>query len=105
MHNKPAGFKWLIEEKAQTFKSNDEFVAYIGAKLDHQFSDYFQVVDVFSGMYGEQHITAQLTATSDWFREFREALGGCNMSPRDLHADNWGIRQNTGDLIVIDLGF
>jgi hypothetical protein len=99
------GFKWLIEERVETFKTDNNFVKYMNKKLGFEFEDYFQIVDMFSGFYYMKNIRDELLKANKWLKDFLYTIQTCNMSSHDFHPGNWGVRLSTGELILIDLGF
>lgn len=115
-------FFWIISEKVQlvdewtfydlfsdfvgisfTNEGNiDNFVEYCVAKLKNQTSrekeleeDNPEFNQYFKEFYGE----------NEWLTGLLNHLKTCNVTSSDFHTDNWGLREETGELLLIDLGF
>lgn len=110
------GFKWLIEERVDTFKTSHSFAKYMN-ELFHTSSseweelfgsaslDMFDIADIFADSYQKREMKKYLMQTNEWFRSLVLALNHCIVASHDFHDGNWGIRPGTGELILIDLGF
>jgi len=41
---------------------------------------------------------------NSWFTDLVNSLVSCNVESNDFHDENWGIRPQTGELVILDLG-
>ena len=63
-----------------------------------------QLVDCFTGQNKNLH--SNLYQTNQWYKNFYDRIVKCNVSAIDLNkAAQWGIRQGTDELVLIDYGY
>lgn len=105
-------FLWIVEEKLKTL-TEPEFEAkiskIIGMELDWYKAKRLIYNSVLiaqgSSIQGYDDLYDQLHQNNSWFRGLIDGLKQCNVESHDFHDGNWGIRQSTGQLVLLDLGF
>lgn len=117
-------FWWLIEERADLL-DDEQFVTSFFQHLGVNQNDYpwFDDTDIRQAIelsqsgrttskYKDDFVFEKLfkasqlwLKTSFWYRGLIANLKGCRVGSDDFGTNNWGIRPETGELILIDLGF
>jgi hypothetical protein len=117
-------FWWLIEERADLL-DDEQFVASFFQHLGVNQNDYpwFDDTDIRQAIelsqsgrttsrYKDDFVFEKLfkasqlwLKTSFWYRGLIANLKGCRVGSDDFGTNNWGVRPETGELILIDLGF
>ncbi len=114
---------WLKMERVNTFKHSDSFNHEVSKRLGFEFSKEGMIkkfglapdsiarfpllFDAFApGDYDKGiNLRELLCKNSEWFREFNSRLIDCDVYAEDLGFGNFGLRMNTGELVLLDYGF
>jgi hypothetical protein len=99
-------FFWVVEERVKGFPTAfvvPEFVEMMNRILGTNYDDWFPIMQLF--FHGTNPEKEELMSNNEWFREIVHKLENCEVGSHDLHPGNWGIRQSTGELVILDLGF
>jgi hypothetical protein len=101
----PKGY-WLIMELVKPFKDHQEFNQKLQQVLnlpdtinDERFL-YKAVVQ-----FKEQErlkLSTKLCHSSEWFRKLTTKLSSCEVGGQDLNWFNFGLRESTGELVMLD---
>jgi hypothetical protein len=111
---------WLIEERAEILEEGP-FISLFFTKLGIDQRNYPFVDEMFIRKAIEYAATNKIVynseintliktnqywlKTSKWYKEFIEKIQVCSVGADDFTSNNWGVRPNSGELILIDLGF
>jgi hypothetical protein len=114
-------FIWLIQERVQGLRTDEELVRAFGNAIGTQLPDELEVdgverstseliTTVIDNLANNERVWKyepiyEIFEESDWFNGLIEQLRKCRVSSSDFHYENWGTRQSTGQLILLDLGF
>lgn len=96
-------FLWIVEERVQKTtieQLETKFQELAGIPLDIE-----QIRDLFARSPDMQNVHQHLYGKSKWYSGLADKLKSCNAGAEDFHQNNWGIRQSTGELVLLDLGF
>jgi len=102
----PNGFKWLIEENLFSFANREAaFVKAINKITGYNFQHDDEITDLFAGWPALDDIRDHLLENNEWFKELMQKLESCDVASFDFHPGNWGLRKETGEVVLLDLGF
>jgi hypothetical protein len=115
---------WLKMERVKTFKYSDSFDSEVSKNLGFEFSregmvkkfgldpDSIARFPLLSDAFAPSkdydkaiNLRELLCKNSLWFREFNSRLVDCDIYAEDLDFKNFGLRMNTGELVLLDYGF
>jgi hypothetical protein len=99
-------YYWIIEERLQPI-SDKELFNKLESLIHHRFKDWFDLKSFFATINIQNYdpLFAELYEGSEWLRKLVDELQKCEVSTQDFHDENWGVRPETGELVLLDLGF
>lgn len=106
-------FWWLIEERlTQTTRTSlpEKFHELTGMLTDvATIKELFGFNSIKNDWDGIVHETTKVLhdklMQNQWYSGLKKSLDGCGVSAIDFGFPNWGIRDSTGELVLLDLGF
>lgn len=123
-NNSEYGPGWIIMEKAATDETLlsaallTKIPAISQLKQSQYFSNYTEFVfHIFSealssakqgtyyNKYDEDLNLILKNMNKKWTVGLVSKISNCDIEPEDFHSKNWGIRESTGELVLIDYGF
>jgi hypothetical protein len=114
---------WLLMERVITFNHSDKFDIEVSKRLGFEFSkggmikkfglspDSIARFPLLSSAFAPGdydkgiNLKELLCKNSKWFRELNNRLIDCDVYAEDLDFKNFGLRRDTGELILLDYGF
>lgn len=114
---------WLKMERVNTFKHSDSFNTEVSKRLGFEFSrevmikkfglspDSIARFPLLSSAFAPGdydkgiNLRELLCKNSKWFRELNNRLIDCDVYAEDLDFKNFGLRRDTGELILLDYGY
>jgi predicted aldo/keto reductase-like oxidoreductase len=114
-------FYWLIEERVEHV-DDEQLVALFNERLGTKFTNRtetlsgididttFMIMNVISDLVRNKKRQAYRDIykhfeNSEWFVGLLTKLKMCKVSSDDFITENWGLRKNTNELVLLDLGF
>ncbi len=99
-------YYWIIEERLQPI-SDKELFDKLESLIHYRFKDWFDLKSFFATINIQNYdpLFAELYEGSEWLRKLVDELQKCEVSTGDFHDENWGVRPETGELVLLDLGF
>lgn len=100
--------RWLIMEKVK--KINNVIFEEKVAKLLNLSKDTFESLNgelgiIFENSFINNEYTEQFYKQSEWYKGLFNRIKQCRIWPVDLASKNFGIRQKTNQLVLLDFGF
>jgi hypothetical protein len=111
------GYYWLLLERVQPVVNEAQFVELfsksVGMELKPRMnisgidSNVALVITNLIGGFQTKTYRSLLDSfnQSPWFKELMNRIRKCRMDPGDLHYENWGVREGTRELVILDFGF
>lgn len=98
-------FYWIVEERLQPI-TGDELFDKLEQLIGVRFKSWTKLKDFFSNTHNPGNPEFdEVYERSEWLRKLVDEIRTCDVSADDFHDENWGIRQSTGELVLLDLGF
>lgn len=99
-------YYWIIEERLQPI-SDKELFNKLESLIHYRFRSWMNLKNFFATISIQDYdpLFAELYEGSEWLRKLVDELQKCEVSTNDFHDENWGVRPETGELVLLDLGF
>lgn len=104
----PKGY-WLVMELVKPFERdnpeefNQKLEQMLGQSISDRSGDFLKLAIVPRRTFPEdQALNKQLCQSSKWFQELTIKLSSCKVGGQDLSWFNWGLRESTGELVILD---
>lgn len=114
-------FYWLIEERVEHV-DDEQLVALFNERLRTKLTNRtetlsgidmdttFMIMNIISDLVRNKKRQAyrdiyKQFESSEWFVGLLTKLKMCKVSSDDFITENWGLRKNTNELVLLDLGF
>lgn len=109
-------FFWIIEERLKVL-GEEETLRIIAEKLGFKLKNWRQLRTFFKKSVdwinnGDEGFSPSdlmafktIYKRSEWYQSLIGGLSTCEVKSSDFHDENWGYRESTGQLVLLDLGF
>jgi hypothetical protein len=103
----PKGY-WLVMEFVKPFERdnpeefNKKVEQILGFPVNDRTGEVLVQAVVENRYSPDTKLKKQLCKTSEWFRELTTKLSSCKVGGQDLSWFNWGLRESTGELVMLD---
>lgn len=113
--NDRKNFFWIIQERLKPV-TPEQLLHTFQTLTQHRFPTWEVLRNyIYYSVSGEtigdsspeefQSLFVLMYQQNEWFKGLINGLRQCQITSSDFHDENWGIRPETGELVILDLGF
>lgn len=109
-------FHWIIEEHLMVLGTR-ELLTRLSKLVGKELGSSREIMNFFSASAKSMQNGLKFAAPewktefetlyskNEWFHNLMDGLKNCDVIAEDFHDENWGLRLETGELVLLDLGF